>query len=111
MKYLTIIVCLWYSSAMGQIPDKTSKSLSIGDFQAGKVYQLQNGKYEIVGHSTPAIMDTVAVWMLTTLKVIGDSPVTPMVLQQKGYSVTPRIPDNYIVWMSTPRKEDCPCKP
>lgn len=79
----------------------------------------------------PHQSDTVAVYMLTTLKVMMNSDgygVSAAPMQRKGYSVTPRIaynslprstyldinkkplPDVFIVWMSVPRKEECICK-
>jgi len=72
--------------------------------------------------------DTIPVYMLVSLKMQGNNPISVNVTQQKGYSVTPRlaynslpvarylnlkkeaIPDNYIVWMAIKRKEDCTCE-
>ena len=89
-------------------------------------------EYFSVGRSNeiwnPNQSDTVAVYMLTTFKVFGDNPINTMIMQRKGFSVTPRtaynftpratyldiykkpIGDMIIVWMSTPRKEECTCK-
>lgn len=145
---LTIIACLLSGMAMGQKRDtirltpnnchgcNTGSEMNITkNIEYGTVKPFKgelSKEWEFAGSAESGVFiqyvpmnqsDTVAVWMLVTLKSFhGNIPV--QVTQQKGYSVTPRIsywtlprvthlnankeriPDNYIVWMSVQRAEE-----